>query len=254
MDDNQLLRYSRHILMPQVGIEGQRKLLRSRVLVIGMGGLGSPVAMYLASSGVGHLVIVDHDTVDLTNLQRQIIHTTERIGEPKVASAARTLAALNPQIQLLAFDHKLSDAELEQQVQLADVVVDATDNFATRHLLNKVCVRERTPLVSGAVVRFEGQVTVFRPDLPDSACYHCLYPDNMEPDVPCAQFGVLAAAAGIIGCVQATETVKLLMGIGECLTGRLLLMDALAMEWRTVKLKKDPDCPVCGHVTTTVSA
>jgi molybdopterin-synthase adenylyltransferase len=250
MDDRQLLRYSRHILMPQVGIEGQSRLLRSRVLVMGMGGLGSPVAMYLAASGVGHLVIVDHDKVDLTNLQRQIVHATDRIGQPKVASAERTLRALNPDIQIMGIDHKLDAAELEHQVQLADVVVDATDNFATRHLLNRVCVHEATPLVSGAVVRFEGQVTVFRPDLADSACYRCLYPDNEEPDEPCAQFGVLAPAVGVIGCVQAVETVKLLMGIGETLSGRLLLMDALTMEWRTVKLRKDPSCPVCAHPAT----
>jgi adenylyltransferase/sulfurtransferase len=245
VDDAQLLRYSRQILLQQIGIEGQSKLLRSRVLIIGMGGLGSPVAMYLAAAGVGHLVLVDHDTVDLTNLQRQIVHNTERVGEEKVASAAKTLAALNPLVELLTFNRRLREAELAEQVQLADVVVDASDNFATRHLVNRVCVRERTPLVSGAVVRFDGQVSVFVPTRPDSPCYRCLYTEEGEPDEPCAQFGVLASAPGIIGSIQATETLKLLLGVGEALVGRLLVLDVLTMEWRTIKLKRDPNCPVC---------
>jgi adenylyltransferase/sulfurtransferase len=246
MDDAQLLRYSRQILLPQIGIEGQAKLLRARVLIIGLGGLGSPVAMYLAAAGVGRLVLVDHDKVDLTNLQRQIVHTTERIGTRKVESAARTLKALNPEVELITLDRKLDAEGLAREAQLADVVVDASDNFATRHLVNRACVRTRTPLVSGAVVRFEGQITVFRPDLPDSPCYRCLYGEEGEPDEPCAVFGVLAAAPGIIGAVQATETLKLLLGTGESLAGRLLLLDALTMEWRAIKLKKDPHCPVCG--------
>lgn len=245
MNDQQLLRYSRHILLPPIGIEGQRRLLRARVLVIGLGGLGSPVTMYLAASGIGHLVLVDHDTVELTNLQRQIVHTSAHLGHKKVASAAQALTGLNPDIEILTFDHKLDADQLAQQVQLADVVVDASDNFETRDAINRVCVRERTPLVSGAVVRFEGQVAVFRADLPDSPCYRCLYPESREPDEPCSQFGVLAPAAGIVGSIQAVETIKVLLGIGESLAGRVLVMDALTMEWRTLKLRQDPNCPVC---------
>jgi adenylyltransferase/sulfurtransferase len=245
MDDAELQRYSRHILLPQIDIAGQEKLLAARVLVIGMGGLGSPVAMYLAAAGVGRLVLVDHDKVDLTNLQRQIAHATDRIGEKKVVSAARTLAALNPHVDVTVIDHKLSDAELGEEVRLADVVIDASDNFATRHLVNRVCVREKTPLVSGAVVRFEGQIGVFDPRRADSPCYRCLYAEDGEPDEPCAQFGVLASAPGIVGSIQATETLKLLLGIGEPLVGRLLVLDVLTMEWRTLRLRKDPNCPVC---------
>ncbi len=246
MDDRQLLRYSRHILLRQVDVAGQEKLLNARVLIIGLGGLGSPAAMYLAASGVGHLVIVDHDKVELTNLQRQIVHTTESIGQDKAASAARQLKALNPEITVTAINRRLEGAELTEQVRAADVVVDASDNFPTRFLLNAACVREETPLVSGAVVRFEGQVAVFRADLPDSPCYRCLYHETNEPDEPCAEFGVLAPVAGIVGSVQAAETLKLLLGIGETLTGRVLLLDALAMEWREIRLRKDPRCPVCG--------
>jgi adenylyltransferase/sulfurtransferase len=245
MDDAELQRYSRHILLPQIDIAGQEKLLAARVLVIGMGGLGSPVAMYLAAAGVGRLVLVDHDNVDLTNLQRQIVHGTDRLGEKKVISAARTLTALNPLVVINVVDHKLSETELSEQVRLADVVVDASDNFATRHLVNRACVRAKTPLVSGAVVRFDGQVSVFDLRRADSPCYRCLYGEDGEPDEPCAVFGVLASAPGIIGSIQATEALKLLLDIGEPLVGRLLLFDALAMEWRTVKLKKDPNCPVC---------
>ena len=246
MDDRQLLRYSRHILLRQVDVAGQEKLLKARVLMVGLGGLGSPAAMYLAASGVGHLVIVDHDKVELTNLQRQIVHTTESIGQDKVASATRQLKALNPEITVTAINRKLEGAELTEQVRAADVVVDASDNFPTRFLLNAACVREETPLVSGAVVRFEAQVAVFRADLPDSPCYRCLYHETSEPDEPCAEFGVLAPVAGIVGSIQAAETLKLLLGIGETLTGRVLLLDALAMEWREIRLRKDPHCPVCG--------
>jgi adenylyltransferase/sulfurtransferase len=246
MDDTQLLRYSRHILLPQIGIEGQRRLLGARVLVIGLGGLGSPVAMYLAASGVGKLVLVDHDRVDLTNLQRQIVHASDRLGMPKVASAARTLAGLNPEVELISIDHRLDAAALADEARRADVVVDASDNFETRFLVNRACVAARTPLVSGAVVRLEGQVSVFDARRAASPCYACLYREggDYEPE-PCAQFGVLAPVAGIIGTTQATETLKLLLGIEPTLVGRLLLLDAAAMEWRTVKLGKDPACPVC---------
>ncbi len=246
MDDRQLSRYSRHIMLPQVGPEGQQRLLRSRVLVIGLGGLGSPVTLYLAASGVGHLVVVDYDLVDESNLQRQIVHPTAAIGRDKASSAAETLRALNPTIRITALNCNLPEHELTDQVRLADAVVDATDNFTTRFELNQVCVRERKPLISGAVIRMEGQVTVFRPDRPGGACYRCLYQDLGEEGEACSEVGILAPVAGIIGCIQATETIKILLDIGETLAGRLLLLDASTMEWRTVKLRKDPNCPVCG--------
>lgn len=246
MDDKQLLRYSRHVLLPQIGIEGQQRLLAARVLVIGLGGLGSPVAMYLAASGVGRLVLVDHDRVELTNLQRQIVHTTDSLGLDKTASAERMLRALNPDVQVTAINRRLGEAELLEQARLADVVVDASDNFDTRFAINRACVAAKKPLVSGAVVRFEGQVAVFRHDLPDGPCYRCLYHEADEPGDPCATFGVLAPVAGLVGCIQATETLKTLLGIGETLAGRLLVLDALAMEWREIRLRRDPRCPVCG--------
>ena len=247
MDDPALLRYSRQILLPQIGVEGQQKLLAAHVLIIGVGGLGSPVATYLTASGVGRLTLVDHDRVELTNLQRQPIHTTASLGLPKVESAQKMLAALNPDVQVTTVHRRLDDDGLRAATQAADVVLDCSDNFTTRFAINRACVATRTPLVSGAVVRFEGQVGVFRADRPDSPCYACLYRDTgaNEGDL-CSQFGVLAPAAGIIGTIQATETLKLLLGIGETLTGRLLVMDALAMEWRTIRLRKDPACPVCG--------
>lgn len=247
MDDQQLLRYSRQILLPQIDIAGQQKLLASRALVIGVGGLGAPVATYLTASGVGHLILVDHDTVELTNLQRQPIHTTHTLGELKVESARKMLAALNPDVQVATVNRKLGERELVEAVQAADVVIDCSDNFPTRFAVNRACVTARKPLVSGAVVRFEGQVSVFRADQPDSPCYACLYRDtgSNEGDL-CSQFGVLAPVAGTIGALQATETLKVLLDIGETLTGRLLVLDALHMEWRTVRLKRDPTCPVCG--------
>lgn len=246
MNDDQLLRYSRQILLPQVGIEGQERLRAARVLIVGLGGLGSPVAMYLAASGVGHLVLVDYDLVDLTNLQRQIAHTTDRIGLAKVASAQQTLHGINPETTITAFNQHLEGDALTEQVALADAVVDATDNFATRFALNRVCVEQKTPLISGAAIRMEGQVAVFRPDLPDSPCYRCLYTDMDELGETCSQTGVLAPVVGIIGSIQATETLKVLMNMGESLAGRLLLLDAYTMEWRSLRLRKDPQCPVCG--------
>ena len=245
MDDKQLLRYSRHILLPQIDVRGQEKLLASRVLIVGLGGLGSPVAMYLAASGVGNLVLVDHDRVDLTNLQRQIVHATERVGQDKTASAAHGLAALNPGVRVTTINQKLEGAALEEQVQQVDAVVDTTDNFASRFAINAACMRAGKPLVSGAVVRFEGQVAVFPPGGP---CYRCLYAEGGGPDEACATLGVLAPAAGIIGSIQAVETLKLLLGIGQTLAGRLLLFDALNMEWREIRLRKDPACPVCGEI------
>jgi len=247
MDDPQLLRYGRQILLTQIGIEGQQKLLDSRVLVIGLGGLGSPVAMYLAASGVGHLTLVDHDRVELSNLQRQIVHTTATLGNAKTESARQMLAALNPEVAVTTIGHKLDERELRDAVRAADVVVDASDNFPTRFAVNRACVEAGKPLVSGAVVRLEGQVSVFRADRPDSPCYACLYRDtgSEEGDL-CSQFGVLAPVVGIVGSIQATETIKVLLDLGDTLTGRVLALDAVSMEFRTIRLRKDPACPVCG--------
>lgn len=246
MQDSQRLRYSRHISLPQVGLAGQQKLLAARVLIVGLGGLGAPAAMYLAASGVGHLVLVDYDRVDLSNLQRQIVHTTAAIGENKTDSARATLHALNPDIALTLFNRELNDSEAAEQVRLADVVVDASDNFATRFAINRHCVTEKTPLVSAATVRLEGQVSVFRTDRRDSPCYRCLYPDGDEHGESCAEVGILAPVAGILGSIQAVETLKVLLDLPGTLTGRLLILDAETMEWREIKLRKDPACPVCG--------
>jgi len=245
MNDEQLLRYSRQIMLPDVGIEGQQRLLDSTVLVVGLGGLGSPVAMYLAAAGVGQLRLADFDRVDLSNLQRQIVHRTADVGRLKVESARDTLQALNPQVQITDIPRRLDPKALHAELERSDVVVDASDNFETRFALNAASVGTGTPLVSGAAIRTEGQVAVFRPGLPDSPCYRCLYRDDDELSETCSETGVLAPLLGIIGSVQATETLKLLMGIGEALTGRLLLLDALGMEWRSLRLKKDPHCPVC---------
>lgn len=250
MEDPQLLRYSRQILLMQIGIEGQQKLLDARVLIVGLGGLGSPVAMYLAASGVGRLLLADHDQVALSNLQRQIVHTTATIGMPKVESARQMLAALNPEVQVDTLQQKLDEDALRQAVQAVDLVVDCSDNFHTRFAVNRACLAAHKPLVSGAVVRFEGQVSVFRTDRPDSPCYACLYRDSGQDEADiCSQFGVLAPAVGIIGSIQATEAIKVLLDIGDSLTGRLLLMDALSMEWRVIKLRKDPNCPVCNGLS-----
>ncbi|MDN5752438.1 MAG: HesA/MoeB/ThiF family protein [Nitrosospira sp.] len=247
MNDDQLLRYSRHILLPQIGIEGQEALIRSHVLLVGAGGLGSPVAMYLAASGVGRLTICDGDEVDLTNLQRQIAHSTDRIGTPKAHSAKKTLAGVNPDVNVIALDERMTEGRLLQLIADADVVVDASDNFPTRHAVNRVCTIRKKPLVSGAVVRFHGQVTVFDMRHAYSACYHCLFPVNGESeDTRCAEMGVFAPLVGMIGCVQAAETLKILLDIGENLNGRLLLLDGLTMGWRAIKLNKDPVCTVCG--------
>jgi Dinucleotide-utilizing enzymes involved in molybdopterin and thiamine biosynthesis family 2 len=246
MDDNQLLRYSRQILLPQIGVEGQQKLLDSRALIIGMGGLGSPVAMYLAAAGVGHLVICDHDRVDLANLQRQIAHRSEDIGRLKVESACDTLRALNPLVAVTPIERPLTGKALLEEVGYADVVIDACDNFATRFTLNEACVRSATPLVSGATIRMEGQVMVFRPDRKESPCYACLYRDEPEFVETCTQIGVLAPLVGIIGSVQALEAIKVLLDFGTSLCGRVLLLDGMSLEWREVKLPKDPKCPVCG--------
>jgi molybdopterin-synthase adenylyltransferase len=247
MNDDQLLRYSRHILLPQIGIRGQEALIGSHVLMVGAGGLGSPVALYLAASGVGKLTICDGDKVDLTNLQRQIAHSTDRIGTPKANSAKKTLAGINPEVNVIALNERMDESRLLQLVADADVVVDASDNFPTRYAVNRACTIRKKPLVSGAVVRFNGQVAVFDLRHADSPCYHCLFPANGEnEDMRCAVMGVFAPLVGIIGCVQAAETLKILLEIGQTLNGSLLLLDGLSMEWRSIKLNKDPACTVCG--------
>lgn len=245
MNDEQLLRYSRQILLPAVGIEGQEKLRAARVLIIGLGGLGSPAAMYLAASGVGTIVIADGDRVELSNLQRQIAHTTQTIGRPKVDSAKQTMTALNPEVTVIALAERLEHARLWEEVTRADVVLDGSDNFATRFAVNAACVAARKPLVFGAVIRMEGQLSVFDPTRPNSPCYRCLYPEGEEINETCSQTGVLASVPGIIGAIQATEAIKVLIGNEGTLIGRLLLLDAEKMEWRSVRLEKDPLCPVC---------
>ena len=245
MNDDQLLRYSRHILLPEIGIEGQERLLASRALVIGAGGLGSPVALYLASAGVGRITICDGDTVDLTNLQRQIVHRTEAIGRPKVESARETLRSINPQVEVVALAERVGDEALTALAGEADVVLDGSDNFATRHAVNRACVTRRKPLVSGAAVRFDGQVAVFDLRRADAPCYACLFPEvGGDEDMRCAIMGVFAPITGVIGTIQAAEALKLLAGTGEPLSG-LLLVDALAMQMRTIRFAKDPACPVC---------
>ncbi len=247
MNDNQLLRYSRHILLPQVEYAGQEKLTQSHVLIVGAGGLGSPVALYLAASGVGTLTICDFDVVDLTNLQRQIIHTTQSVGINKALSAQQTLYEINPEVTVKTVQEKATEAQLTTLAKEADVVIDCSDNFATRYALNRICFSEKTPLVSGAAVRFEGQITVFDFRHEASPCYHCLFPDiGDEQALRCADNGVFSPLVGMIGTAQAAEALKLLMNIGESLQGRLLLLDALSMEWRTIKLARDPACTVCG--------
>lgn len=247
MNDDQLLRYSRHILLPEIGIQGQEALIQSHVLVVGAGGLGSPVAMYLASSGVGRLTICDNDRVDLTNLQRQIIHCTDDIGSPKTRSAKKTLAKINPEVEVIELNERMNEKRLLQLVGDADVVVDASDNFPTRYAVNRSCVLHRKPLVSGAAVRFEGQVAVFDLRHSNSPCYHCLFPaEGEDQDMRCAVMGVLAPLVGIIGCVQAAETLKILTNTGQTLNGRLLALDGLVMKWKSSELRKDIACEVCG--------
>lgn len=247
MNDEQLLRYSRQILLPQFGVEGQERLMASSVLVVGAGGLGSPVALYLAAAGVGRLVIADFDRVDLTNLQRQILHATDRIGTPKAESARRTLHALNPEIEIVPIGRKLEAELLQEQVAASDAVVDASDNFATRFAVNAACVAHRTPLVSGAAVRLEGQLAVFLPGRDDSPCYACLYREGTQEYQTCSENGVLSPIVGIIGSLQALEALKVLLGLGETLCGRLVVFDGAVHEWRTLKLRRDPHCPVCGE-------
>ena len=247
MTDEQLLRYSRHILLDALGIEGQERILAAHALIIGAGGLGSPAALYLASAGVGKITLVDDDTVDFTNLQRQILHTQARVGIAKAESGKQALIAINPEISIIPLKQRLSGEALEALVASADIVLDCTDNFATRHAINRACVQHRKPLVSGAAIRFDGQISVYDLRRDDSPCYHCLFPEGEDvEEVRCAVMGVFAPLTGIIGTMQAAEALKLIADIGESLTGRLLLLDTLEMEWRSVKFKKDAGCTVCG--------
>ena len=247
MNDDQLLRYSRHILLDDVGIEGQQRLVDSHVLVVGAGGLGSPVALYLAASGVGHITIADHDVVDLTNLQRQIAHTTARVGHPKVESAAQAMSDLNPEVRVTALAHKLDAAQLNTLVPTVTVVVDCCDNFETRQAVNAACVKHQVPLVSGAAIRMDGQLAVYDARDDKSPCYACIFPPDQAPEeVLCATMGVLAPLVGVIGTMQALETVKLITGMGSRLTGRLQMLDGRAMEWNEVRLQRNASCPVCG--------
>ncbi|GAB1392493.1 molybdopterin-synthase adenylyltransferase MoeB [Rhodocyclaceae bacterium] len=249
MDDEALLRYSRHILLPQIGIEGQERIAHARALIIGAGGLGSPAALYLASAGIGTLVLADGDTVDLTNLQRQILHRTEAVGQTKVASGTATLAAINPHCRVIPLQERLAGECLEAEVAAADVVLDCCDNFATRHAVNRACVAQRKPLVSGAAVRFDGQIAVFDSRRENAPCYHCLFPEAEDvEEVRCATMGVFAPLVGIIGSLQAAEALKLVIGCGESLAGRLLLLDGLTMEWRSIAVPRDPQCSVCRDI------
>lgn len=247
MDDTQLLRYSRHILLPEIGIEGQQAIRAARVLVVGAGGLGSPAACYLAAAGVGTLVLADDDVVDLTNLQRQILHRTTSVGEAKAVSGQRTLHELNPECNVIALTERLTGERLRDEVMQAEVVLDCSDNFATRHAINRACVATKTPLVSGAAIRFDGQVSVFDAREADAPCYDCLFPEAADvEEMRCAVTGVFAPITGIIGCVQAAEALKLLAGCGDSLAGRLLLLDGLAMRWREIRVPRDAACAVCG--------
>ena len=249
MNDSQLLRYSRHILLNEVGVEGQERIMSGRALVIGVGGLGSPAVLYLATAGIGHLTLVDHDTVDLTNLQRQIAHTEARVGQPKVESARQALLAINPGLQVTALAERADAKRLDVLVSGADVVLDCSDNFATRQALNAACVRHGVPLVSGAAIRFDGQLAVYSPKDNTSPCYACVFPpDTVFEEARCATMGVFAPLVGIIGSMQAAEALKLLSGAGEPAIGRLLMLDGRNMTWTDIRLPRNPACPVCGSV------
>jgi molybdopterin/thiamine biosynthesis adenylyltransferase len=247
MKDEQLKRYSRHTALQQIGLAGQQKLLDSRALIVGVGGLGSPIALYLAASGVGHMVLADFDVVELSNLQRQVLHATPDIGRAKVDSGKDRITALNPDVRVSTFNRVLDsdDSDLLTEIQQADVVLDATDNFETRFALNRACVQTKTPLVSGAALRMDAQVSVFDSRQATSPCYRCLYSDEFTEGEACSDVGVFAPLLGIVGAVQAAEALKLLIGFGETLTGRVLVIDAVDMQWRSLKLNKDPQCPVC---------
>lgn len=247
MKDEALLRYSRQIMLPDMDVSGQQKLVDATVLIVGVGGLGCPAAMYLAAAGVGKLILADDDKVELTNLQRQIAHSQAKLGQSKVSSAADTLQGLNPDVEIQLIDRRLEGDLLEQAVEQADLVLDACDNFSTRFAVNSACIKLGKPLVSGAAIRMEGQVAVFDSRQSDAPCYQCLYQDGDELDASCSTNGVMAPLVGIIGSVQAMEAIKLIAGIGTSLTGRLLLLDAKTMQWREMKLPRDPGCGACGQ-------
>jgi len=248
MTDDQLLRYSRHILLDDIGVEGQQRLLDAHALVIGAGGLGSPVALYLGSAGVGRMTLVDHDHVDTTNLQRQIAHDLARVGQPKAESARRSIGAINPDVAVRALVLRADATALDALVREADVVLDCSDNFATRQALNAACVAHRRPLVAGAAIGFDGQVSVYDTRDAASPCYACIFPpESTFEEVRCATMGVFAPLVGIVGSVQAAEALKLLAGVGRSLAGRLLLLDARALEWTELRVERQPDCPVCAH-------
>ena len=252
MDDRQLLRYSRHLLLDDIGIEGQQRLLDSHALIVGAGGLGSPVALYLASAGVGQITLVDDDTVDLTNLQRQIMHTEARVGQPKVASAEAAIGALNPAVRVRTVAQRADEAQLTGLAAAADIVLDCTDNFATRQALNRACVATGRPLVSGAAIGFDGQISVYDPRRAASPCYACVFPPTQAvEEARCATMGVFAPLVGIIGTLQASEALKLLCGIGEPLVGRLLMLDARRTEWTELRVPRQADCPVCSATRAT---
>ncbi len=245
MNDHQLLKYNRHILLPQIDIEGQEKLLQSKALIIGAGGLGSPAAIYLVTAGIGEISLYDDDHVELSNLQRQIVHSYANIGKPKVISAKDRLLTLNPDTKINACHHRINEHLLDKAVPDHDIVLDCSDNFTTRFAINAACVKHKKPLISGAAVRFEGQITVFVPNQPDSPCYNCLYPNQGSDHENCAQNGVIAPLTGVIGSLQALETIKQLLNIGETLVSRLLLLDGLTMQWQVLRFKKNPQCPTC---------
>lgn len=247
LSDDQLLRYSRQIMLPDVDIDGQERWLASKVLIIGLGGLGSPVSLYLAAAGIGELVLVDDDQVDLSNLQRQVVHTTARIGMKKVDSAAQMLREINPDINIVTRAERLDADALQALVAQVDLVLDCTDNFSTRFAVNQACVEHQKPLVSGAAIRMEGQIAVFQPGVEGSPCYQCLYTEGDDETLTCSESGVLSPLVGIIGSMQALEALKVLANIGTTLTGRLLLLDAKHLEWRSLKLKQDPACPICSN-------
>ena len=248
MDDSQLLRYSRHILLNEIGIEGQQRILEGRALMVGAGGLGSPAALYLASAGVGRITLVDDDSVDVTNLQRQIAHTVSRVGLPKTESAKLAMLAINPEIEVICVSARADDALLDDLVARNDVVLDCCDNFQTRQAVNAACVKHGKPLVAGAAIRFDGQVSVYDPRGTESPCYACVFPpDTTFEETRCATMGVLAPLVGIIGSMQAAEAIKLLSGAGRSLAGRLLMLDGLTMEWNEIRIARDPNCPVCAQ-------
>ncbi len=251
MDDSELLRYSRHILLDELGVEGQEKIRKAHVLLIGAGGLGSPASLYLAASGVGRITLCDGDAVDLTNLQRQIALRLSDLGRNKALATRDSLLAINPDIDVVTLTERLSGEALACQIAMADVVLDCSDNFATRHAVNRACVLHRKPLVSGAAIRFDAQITVFDPRATDNPCYECLYPENaLDEEVRCAVMGVFSPLVGIVGATQAAEALKLLVGMGQSLAGRLLILNALSMEWQQIRLPRDPGCKVCGASVT----